>query len=378
MKTGRPNKKIAVILGTRPEIIKMSPIIRRLERLGKDYFIIHTGQHYSYTLDGQFFKELQLPKPRYRLNIHSKGVTSQADHTGRMLIEIEKILLKEMPRYVLVQGDTNTVLAGALTVSKLDTTKKYTHIDIRLGHVEAGLRSYDRTMPEEINRFITDHFSNVLFAPTREAAKLLLKEGIPAARVHMTGNTIVDAVYENLKLTKRSDVLKKLGLVKNDYFLLTLHRQENVDDCERLTSLFEGIGRVAARHKKRIIFPIHPRTVAKLNAFKLSPPKGVELIEPVGFLDFLKLEASARLILSDSGGVQEEACILGVPCVTLRLSTERPETVSVGANVIAGYKPQDILKAAERMLNVKKGWKNPFGDGKSAQKIIRILEHARP
>lgn len=368
-------KKIAVILGTRPEIIKLSPLIRLLEKKKRDFFIIHTGQHFSYEMDRLFFKELSLPEPAYRLNIRSKGVTLQADHTGRMLMKVEQILLKEMPSHVFVQGDTNTVLAGALTVSKLGTTKNYTKIHMRLCHVEAGLRSYDRSMPEEINRFITDHFSDHLFAPTRESARTLVREGVPKNRVFVTGNTIVDAVRQNVALLKHApQAYQNLGLSKGEYFLLTLHRQENVDDAGRLESIFKGIAAVRKYFKKRIVFPIHPRTVKKLKTFRLKPPAGVELIAPVGFLDFLYFEANAGLILSDSGGVQEEACILRVPCVTLRHSTERPETVAVGANVVAGHASASILRAAQKMARVPRNWKNPFGDGRACERMLAITD----
>ena len=373
MSTSSRSKKICLIFGTRPEIIKLAPVIRYLQQRHKNYFIIHTGQHYSYELDRCFFKELKLPEPRYRLNIRAKGVTFQADHTGRMLIEIERILLKEMPHAVLVQGDTNTVLAGALTVSKLVTTQEYTHIRIQLGHVEAGLRSYDRSMPEEINRFITDHFSDFLFAPTPQAARILRREGVPGERIFMTGNTIVDAVFQNLRLARVSRVLTKLGLQKRSYFLMTLHRQENVDNVRRLRKIFQGVERVSQALKKEIIFPVHPRTVNKIKLFRLKIPKGVRMIPPVGFLDFLRLESNAALILTDSGGIQEESCILRVPCVTLRTSTERPETVSVGSNRLAGYEPERIVQCAKRMVKARRNWKNPFGDGRSSERIIRIL-----
>lgn len=372
------NRKIALILGTRPEIIKLSPIIRRLERARRDYFIIHTGQHYSFELDRQFFKDLRLPRPRYRLNIHSHGVTLQAEHTGRMLVAIERILLKEMPGTVLVQGDTNSVLAGALTVSKLVTTRAYTRIDIRLAHVEAGLRSYDRSMPEEINRFITDHFSDSLFAPTKQAADILIREGVPKDRVFVTGNTIVDAVNDNLKLAVPSSALKRLAVRPRQYALLTLHRQENVDNPARLRLLLEGIGRVGRALGREIIFPVHPRAAKKIAAFRLKLPAGVRTVKPLGFLDFLSVESQADLLLTDSGGVQEEGCILGVPCVTLRESTERPETVAVGANVIAGYQPEKVLGAALRMIGAPRGWKNPLGDGRASERILRIVDRRSP
>ena len=363
-------KKIAVVFGTRPEIIKMSPVIRRLQALKKDYFIVHTGQHYSYEMDRLFFKELELPEPKYQLSVHQAPSTGHGHHVARMLSELENILMKEKPRVVLVQGDTNTVLAGALIAAKAGSMK--------LGHIEAGLRSYDRQMPEEINRIMTDHVSDYLFPPTRGAVKILIREGIDRKKILMTGNTIVDAVVQNLRIAKKK--VKKLpyGLSeKKDFFLLTMHRQENVDDRSRLMSILAGLDRVSRYFKTPIIFPAHPRTVKMMKHFGLSLPDGVKEYPPAGFLDFLRLEAAARLILTDSGGVQEEACILRVPCVTLRTSTERPETVEAGGNIIAGYRPADILKAAKRMIRTKRHWKNPFGDGRASEKILRFLESAR-
>lgn len=357
------NKKISIILGTRPEIVKMSSIINECQKRQLNFFILHTNQHYSDKLDRIFFKELNLPQPKYNLGV---GSNNHGRQTGEMLIEIEKVLIKEKPNIVLVEGDTNTVLAGALAAAKLY---------IKVGHIEAGLRSYFREMPEEINRILTDHCSDFLFAPTRKAKEILLKEGIPAKKIFVTGNTIVDAVYQNSKLAqKKSKILERLGLKKGDYFLVTAHRQENVDKKERLKGVLEGLDSVYQKFNLPIIYPIHPRTEKMINKFKLSVPKGIKLIEPVGFLDFLQLEANAKLILTDSGGVQEEACILKVPCVTLRDNTERPETIEVSSNILAGASPQRILKCVSKRLEKGKDWKNPFGDGKAGEKIINIIE----
>jgi UDP-N-acetylglucosamine 2-epimerase (non-hydrolysing) len=354
------NLKFCVVLGTRPEIIKMSPVIRKFEADGLDYFMIHTGQHYSYEMDRIFFEELHLPQPSFNLDV---GSGSHGHQTGRMLAGIEDILVKEKPDVVYVQGDTNTVLAGALAASKLH---------IKVGHVEAGLRSFDRGMPEEVNRVVADHVSDLLFAPTEASRQLLLKEGIPAEKVFVTGNTIVDAVLENLKIAEGSTVLEKLGVRPHAYMLTTMHRQENVDDKARLGDILEGLGAVAAEHGMPLIFPVHPRTRKMMETFGLKVPDSVRLIEPIGFMDFLKAEANARLVLTDSGGVQEESCILGVPCVTLRENTERPETIEVGANVLAGYRCGDIVKCARAMMKKGKGWQNPFGDGHAGERIIDI------
>jgi UDP-N-acetylglucosamine 2-epimerase (non-hydrolysing) len=315
---------IAIILGTRPEIIKMAPIIRECERRSLDYFVLHTGQHYSYQMDSIFFEQLELPTARYNLDA---GSASHAEQTGRIMAGVEKILMDERPEVVLVQGDTNTVLAAALAASKLH---------IKVGHVEAGLRSYDRSMPEEINRVVADHISDYLFAPTENSKSNLLKEGIPEEKIHVTGNTIVDSVYQNLEISrKKTDVLEKLGLKPKEYFLVTAHRAENVDNAKRLGEILKGLELAATEFSLPVIFPIHPRTRKMVQQFGLELCC-IRAIEPVGFLEFLQLEAGARLALTDSGGVQEEMCILGVPCVTLRENTERPETVNVGANMLAG------------------------------------------
>ena len=354
--------KISIILGTRPEIIKMSPVIRECEKQNLDYFILHTGQHYSYNLDKIFFKDLELPAAKYNLDV---GSGTHAEETGKMLIGIGKILREEKPDIVLVEGDTNTVLAGALAASKLQ---------IKVGHVEAGLRSYDRTMPEEINRVLADHVSDYLFAPTEKAKENLLREGIEEDKIFVTGNTIVDAVYQNLEIAKRKvDVRNKLNLNPKEYFLMTAHRQENVDAKNRLKGILEGLVLVYHEFNIPIIYPIHPRTKKRIEEFGLEVPEGIELIEPLGFLAFLQLEANAKLVLTDSGGVQEETCILGVPCVTLRDNTERPETLDVGSNVLVGVNQDRILEGVKKMLSKERDWKNPFGDGCAGVKIVEIL-----
>ncbi len=368
------NKKIAIIFGTRPEIIKLAPVIRECKSRKMHFLSLHTEQHYSFEMDEVFFRQLKLDKQKYRLNIKSKAPFLQGDHTGRMLIEIEQILLKEMPYCIIVQGDTNTVLAAALTAEKISTTEHYTGFHIKVAHVEAGLRSFDRSMPEETNRFIVDHLSDYLFVPTKQARIQLIKEGIPQKWVHITGNTIVDATMQSKKLAQHSSqILKKLPIKKSNYILLTMHRQENVDCKKTFQSILKGIELTVNKLNMPAILPIHPRTKKQLNKFNLTLPKNVIEITPVGFLDFLWLEKCAKLILTDSGGVQEEACILKVPCVTLRNNTERPETVDAGANIIAGTKAENILKASLKMVKRKKNWHNPFGNGKASEKIINTI-----
>lgn len=353
--------KASIILGTRPEIIKMSPIIQELERKELDYFILHTGQHYSYSMDRLFFEELDLPEPKYNLDV---GSGTHAEETAKMLTGVEKVLLEEKPDVVLVEGDTNSVLAGALAAVKLG---------VKVGHVEAGLRSYDRGMPEETNRVLTDHMSDFLFAPTESAKRNLLREGISDSKIFVTGNTIVDVAVQNSGLLNNSsDTLNDLKVEGSDYFLVTTHRQENVDDRERFQGILDGLKLIRDEFDLPLIYPTHPRAKKKISEFALNP-EGVTLIDPLGYLSFLRLESKAKLILTDSGGIQEEACILGVPCVTLRDNTERPETLEVGSNILAGAKPEEIVKMTRLMLGRSKSWKNPFGDGKAGRNIVKIL-----
>jgi UDP-N-acetylglucosamine 2-epimerase (non-hydrolysing) len=353
--------KIAVIVGTRPEIIKMSPVIRYLASNDLDFSLIHTNQHYSFEMDKVFFNDLNLPEPHFNLNV---GSNPHGKQTGEMLIGLEQVFLEINPDVILVQGDTNTVLAGALAASKMG---------IKVGHIEAGLRSFDRSMPEEINRILTDHISDYLFAPTENSKKYLVAEGIPKTQIFVTGNTIVDAVFQNLEISKQTrKTLSNLGLRKNSYFLSTVHRADNTDIKERLSSILAGFEQIYAEFKLPIIFPAHPRTLKMINEFNLDIPNGTKIIEPVGYLDFLQLESDAKLILTDSGGLQEEACILEVPCITLRDNTERPETVDIGANVVAGV-TGNLVEIVHRMVNSDAKWDNPYGDGNASAMIIETL-----
>lgn len=352
---------IAIVLGTRPEIIKMSPIIRACERRGLDYYILHTGQHYSYEMDRAFFDALELPEPRYNLEVGSGKHSAQ---TGLIMAGIEEVLVGDRPDVVLVQGDTNTVLGGALAASKLH---------IRVGHVEAGLRSFDRTMPEEINRIVADHVSDYLFAPTELSRQNLLDEGIDEAKTFVTGNTVVDAVYQNLRIAERKEnVFARLGVGKKNYVLVTAHRAENVDSRDRLLSILQGIALLGAEFGQEVIFPVHPRTEKMIEAFGLEPD-GVTFVPPLGYLEFLQLEKHASLVLTDSGGLQEEACILRVPCVTLRENTERPSTIAVGGNVLAGTDARSIVAAARVMMARTREWPNPYGNGRSGEATLDVL-----
>ena len=358
--------RIAIIVGTRPEIIKMSPIIRCLENSSESYFIIHTGQHYSISMDKIFFEDLRLPLPRYNLSV---GSGTHGWQTAQLLEKIEDVLLNENPDIVLVQGDTNSVLAGALSASKLH---------IKVGHVEAGLRSYDRNMPEELNRVLTDHASDYLFAPTELAENILLGEGIPKERIFVTGNTVVDALIQNMEIADSNfSVMEKLEIKEKEYFLATIHRPENVDNKARLNSILVGFKLIYEAFQLPIVFPVHPRTRKMLTAYNIILPEYIFTTQPIGYLEFLELEAHATLILTDSGGIQEEACILNVPCVTLRDNTERPETVEVGANIIAGTTPLRVQDSVNEMLKRSGSWSNPFGNGHSAEQIIRIINYRK-
>jgi len=344
----------------------MSPIIRECLRRQMDHFLLHTGQHYSPFMDSLFFKELNLPQPNYHLG---SGEANGRYQVREILDKMTRVLVKEKPDLLVICGDTNTVLAGALAGNKLG---------IEIAHIEAGLRSFDIVMAEEVNRMIADHLSQYLFAPTNESKKNLLKEGISAKKVFVVGNTIVDAVKQNLELAnKNSKILKRLRLKRGNYFLMTAHRPETVDFEDRIANIIEGLRLVFKEFKMPIIFPIHPRTKKMVKNFGLKFPRGVRIIKPVGFLDFLMLEANAKLAVTDSGGVQEECCILQIPCVTIRENTERPETIKVGSNHLAGVEPSKILSSTKKMLKKKKKWKNPFGDGESGKRVVKIINRLK-
>jgi len=360
--------KICIILGTRPEIIKMAPLIRYCAKKRLSYFVINTGQHYDYLMSGVFFRELGLPRPKY--NCDGKSGT-HAEETARMMIFIEGVLLKDRPDVVIVEGDTNSTLAGALTASKL-------HIPV--AHVEAGLRSFDRRMPEEINRILVDHAADYLFPPTRESAKNLRAEGIPARNIFVVGNTIVDMVYLNMKIAKKPSIIEwRCGarVAQDAFILVTAHRPENVDSKKVLGNILKGLAIVYKKHKLPVIYPLHPRAEKMLHNAGLKVPAGVCLTDPVSHADQIYLIQNARVVLTDSGGIQEECCILKTPCVTLRDNTERPETVRAGGNIIAGTDPRRISACVDIMMKRKRRWANPFGDGRSAGRIMSTILNMR-
>ena len=356
-------KKILFILGTRPEIIKLSSLIHTCIKQTIPFTLIHTGQHYSYELDKIFFDELNLPNPDYNLHI---GSAPHGEQTGKMLIGIEQILLKEMPDVVLVLGDPNSALAGALAAAKL-------HIPVC--HIEAGRRSYNRSMPEELNRLMIDQIADYLFTPNEWTRQNLLKEGIPDDRIIVSGDPIVDVVTSCKETAAaHSDILQRLKIEPEKYVLLTLHRPENADIPNKLQTILNTLDIISAKYAYPVIFPCHPRTKKVLAMHKLIL-KNIQITEPLGYMDFLQLETHASVILTDSGSMQEEACILHTPCVTLRDDTERPETVQIGANILAGTRPESILDAVESMLHPDKNWQNPFGEPGVSERIIRDVLH---
>lgn len=348
--------RIASIVGARPNFVKLAPVSRVIR---KDFeeLIIHTGQHYDYQMDRIFFMELGIPKPDYHLGI---GSGSHGHQTGEMLKKIEDVLLKEKPDVALVFGDTNTTLAGALAATKL-------HIPV--AHVEAGLRSFDKKMPEEVNRVLVDHCSDLLLCPTRTAVENLKKEGLVRG-VHLTGDVMADILKDCLRIAvKDSKILEELDLKPKGYHLATVHRAENTDDPGRLKSIIDALCRI-----ENVVFPCHPRTEKRLREDGLWARlnEGVKVIKPVGYLGMLLLEKNAKKILTDSGGVQKEAYMLKVPCITMRDETEWVETVEDGWNVLVGAEAERIVKAAIS-FEPETEQREMFGKGDASQRIVKAI-----
>jgi UDP-GlcNAc3NAcA epimerase len=344
------------IVGARPQFIKLAPVSRAL-RLRHEELIVHTGQHYDAALSSQFFEELAIPAPDYHLGI---GSAAHGAQTGRMLEAIEEVLLKERPDGVIVFGDTNSTLAGGLAAAKL-------HIPV--AHVEAGLRSFNREMPEEINRILTDHLSTWLFCPTETARQHLAHEGI-TEQVSMVGDVMYDVLLQaQPALLERSQaLLAKLELAPKSYVLLTIHRAANTDDPARLRQIAQAISALG----KPVIFPVHPRTQKFLRDYQITWSEQSRLIEPVGYMDMLALVQAAHRVATDSGGVQKEAFLLGTPCVTLREETEWPETLEGDWNILVGSNPEAILAALNRPQPQPLS-RHPFGEGDAALRIAQCL-----
>ncbi|MDQ7095573.1 UDP-N-acetylglucosamine 2-epimerase (non-hydrolyzing) [Desulfosporosinus sp. PR] len=353
--------KVITVLGARPQFIKAAPLSEAL-RQDHEEKIIHTGQHYDYQMSDVFFEELGIPKPDYFLGVGSKHHGAQ---TGEMLTGVEEVLLQEKPDWVLVFGDTNSTLAGALAAAKL-------HIPI--AHVEAGLRSYNRQMPEEVNRVLTDHLAALLFCPTDQAVQNLAREGLRQGVVR-TGDVMADALYYHARRAAERRLDDLAPYQEKSYLLATVHRAENTDDPSRLA----GIIKAFARIDSRIVLPLHPRTKKLLGDHKISIPENVQVIDPVGYLEMILLEKGAELILTDSGGVQKEAYLWRVPCVTMRDETEWVETVQTGWNTLAGAETERIVKAVEqyRRNPLPPYPENLYGSGRASAEIVAALEQKR-
>ena len=359
--------KVINVVGARPNFMKVAPIVAAMKRREQEFtpLVVHTGQHYDAVMSDFFFHDLELPQPDFLLGV---GSASHAAQTAAVMERFEQVVLTEKPDWVIVVGDVNSTLACALVCAKLG---------VKVAHVEAGLRSRDRRMPEEINRLLTDQIADLLFTPSEDADRNLLIEGIPLERIRLVGNVMIDSLLRYLPLASKSTIKEREGLADKDYAVLTLHRPSNVDNRESFGSILEALDEIGKRLP--VIFPVHPRTkktIAQLGLDRrVEKTKGLRLIDPLGYLDFLNLFSGARLVLSDSGGIQEETSVLGVPCLTLRENTERPITVSMGTNTVVGTDPGRIIDAAFSALN--RFWKEPavipFWDGHAAERVVDEL-----
>lgn len=364
-KLGKRVMKLLSVVGARPQFVKIAPLIMALktEAKGIRHVTVNSGQHYDYLMTKIFFDQLKIPDFDYHLNV---GSASHAVQTASLLKGIEPVLKKEAPDAVIVYGDTNTTLAAAIAAVKLN---------LPVIHIEAGLRSFDLTMPEEINRVLVDRIATLLFTPSKDAGENLIREGRENKSVHFVGNIMIDTLIRLLPIAKKSRLKDKFGL--SEFILVTLHRPSNVDDLKKLKNVIQAI-RLLAKVLP-VVFPVHPRTKKMLTSGSIfpSPAKGVHMIQPLGYLDFLGLEADASLVITDSGGVQEETTYLGVPCLTVRPNTERPVTISLGTNKLVGNGCAEIFKAASSFLGQSSTSSHsvpPLWDGQTAQRIVQILK----
>ncbi len=363
-------KRILNVVGARPNFMKIAPIQRQMELYNSQFepILVHTGQHYDERMSKLFFEDLNLPQPDVYLGV---GSGTHAEQTAKIMIEFEKVCLELKPDLVLVVGDVNSTAACSMVASKLW---------IPIAHVEAGLRSFDRRMPEEINRLITDTLSHYLFTTEQSGMDNLLREGIDPSRIHFVGNIMIDSLIHFLEKARKSSVLDELKLTAGEFALVTLHRPSNVDNPENLWKILTAFEHI--QKKIPIVFPVHPRTEKNIKNFGLEERvkslKNLKLIPPVGYLDFLQLEQSCKFVLTDSGGIQEETTYLGIPCLTLRENTERPVTQKLGTNEIVGNDTEKIINNSEKILAGE--WKNgqipPLWDGKTAERIVKILSEA--
>jgi len=358
--------KVINVVGARPNFMKVAPIVEAMKRREREFtpLVVHTGQHYDASMSDAFFNDLDLPQPDVYLDV---GSASHGAQTAAVMERFEPVVLKHQPDWVLVVGDVNSTLACALVCVKLG---------VKVAHVEAGLRSRDRTMPEEINRLLTDQIADLLFTPSADANENLLAEGIPETRIRLVGNVMIDSLYKHLPRAQESDNIRQ-DLQLNEYAVLTLHRPSNVDDPTTLKRILEAIAEIGKRIP--VVFPVHPRTkkmILELPAIELlANAAGLWFIPPLGYLDFLGLYSRARLVLTDSGGIQEETSVLGIPCLTLRENTERPITVTMGTNKVVGTDPQKIVAAALAALDQpeKPNVSIPLWDGRAAERIVAAL-----
>ena len=358
--------KILNVVGARPNLVKISPVIREMRRHPEiQPILVHTGQHYDEKLSDVFFRQMQIPKPDFNLGV---GSGSQAAQTAEVLRRIEPVLVEQKPDFILVVGDVNSTAAASLAAAKLQ---------IPIVHVEAGLRSFDRTMPEEINRIVTDALADYLFATEQCAVANLLREGHDKDHIYLVGNVMIDALRQFLPIAQQTHIGDELGLGPPDqmrpFAILTLHRPSNVDSVETLHSLLDAINEIAAQIP--VVFPVHPRTQQRLSESGQKQHPNLKLVPPVAYLDFLFLMSRATLVLTDSGGIQEETTVLGIPCITIRENTERPVTVTEGTNQLVGRDPAKILSAARDVLvgRKKQGAIPALWDGHAAERIIEVL-----
>lgn len=358
-------RKIVLVGGARPNFMKLAPLYEELRLFPSDFTtkIIHTGQHYDYEMSGVFFKDLVLPEPNLFLGV---GSGCQGEQTGKIMIEFEKAVMKEKPDLIIVVGDVNSTLACAVVASKLL---------IPLAHVEAGLRSFDRTMPEEINRIVADVLSDYLFTTEQAANENLKKEGIKETKVFFVGDVMIDSLLKSSKIADKSNILTDLNLSPQDYGLVTLHRAGNVDTREALKEIMSALDEIAGKIK--LIFPMHPRTRKNIEKFGIkAKQKNIVFTDPLGYIDFLKLEKNAKLVLTDSGGIQIETTVFNIPCLTIRNNTERPATIELGTNQLIGTKKENIINSAFSLLDGKYKIRKKLPDvwdGKAAKRIINIL-----
>jgi len=357
--------RILNIVGARPNLVKIAPLLREMRRHPEiEAILVHTGQHYDEKLSDVFFRQMGIPEPDVNLEV---GSGSHAWQTAEILRKIEPVLIERKPDCVLVVGDVNSTVAASLAAAKLG---------IPIVHVEAGLRSFDRSMPEEINRIVTDALSDFLFVTEEDAIENLIREGKRREQIHFVGNVMIDALKQFLPIAQKSKIAGELGLASGTdqpYALLTLHRPSNVDSAETLAGLLEAIAEIGSEIP--VIFPVHPRTQERLHSARPDSLNRIRFVAPLGYLDFLCLMSRARLVLTDSGGIQEETTALGVPCLTLRENTERPVTVTEGTNELVGQDPAKIVQAARAILNgqTKKGRIPRYWDGRASERIIEIL-----